>query len=328
MARTPTAAQVLGHVVLVTGKEEFLSARTVSSVRDAVRAHDAEAELAESMGGELTLASLGEMSAPSLLSSIRCVVVRNLEDLPDESVDGLLAYCAAPSEDVALVLVHSGGQKGSGVLTKLRKLGPVTEVKSEEVRASDMPGFVAAEVASHGTKIDSDAAAFLVQAVGNDLRSLAAAADQLTNDFHGEPLTVDKVQRYFGGRAEAKSFTVADAAFAGRRAVALEELRWALDAGTSPVLVTSAMAASARSLARYLGASRGARDADLARDLGVPPWKVRTVRDQSRSWSPDGIAAAVRAVAVADADIKGQAHDASYTLERLVLTVAGLRDSR
>ena len=39
-------------------------------------------------------------------------------------------------------------------------------------------------------------------------------------------------------------------------------------------------------------------------------------------------AAAVRAVAHADADNKGQAHDASYTLERLVLTVAGLRESR
>ena len=94
------------------------------------------------------------------------------------------------------------------------------------------------------------------------------------------------------------------------------------------MLVTSAMAASARSLARYLGSPRGARDADLARDLGVPPWKVRTVRDQSRSWTSEGIAAAVRAVAHADADIKGQAHDASYTLERLVLTVAGLRDGR
>ena len=67
---------------------------------------------------------------------------------------------------------------------------------------------------------------------------------------------------------------------------------------------------------------------DLARELGVPPWKVRTVRDQSRAWTPEGIAAAVRAVATADADIKGRAHDASYTLERLVLTVAGLREAR
>ena len=328
MARTPSAAQVLGHVVLVTGKEEYLSARTVASVRDAVRAHDADAEFAESPAADLTLASLGEMAAPSLFSSIRCVTVRGLEDLPDESVDGLLDYCAAPADDVALVLVHAGGQKGSGVLTKLRKIAAVTEVKSEEIRASEMAGFVTSEVATHGAKIDPDAATFLVQAVGTDLRSLAAAADQLTNDFHGEQLTVEKVQRYFGGRAEAKSFTVADAAFAGKRAQALEELRWALDSGTAAVLVTSAMAASARGLARYLGSSRGAREADLARELGVPPWKVRTVRDQSRSWSPEGIAAAVRAVAVADADIKGQAHDASYTLERLVLTVAGLRDHR
>ena len=328
MARTPSAAQVLGHVVLVTGKEEYLSSRTVASVRDAVRAHDAEAEIAESTASDLTLASLGEMSAPSLFSTIRCVVVRGLEDLPDESVDGLLDYCAAPADDVALVLVHSGGQKGSGVLTKLRKLSPVTEVKSEEVKPSEMTGFVTSEVASHGARIDSDAAAFLVQAVGTDLRSLAAAADQLTNDFPDQQLTQDRVKQYFGGRAEAKSFAVADAAFWGRRTEALEELRWALDGGTAAVLVTSAFAGGARGVARYKSAPRGMRDADLAREVGVPPWKLRTIRDQSRGWSDGGIARAIQAIARADADIKGAASDASYTLERLVLTVTGLRESR
>ena len=58
----------------------------------------------------------------------------------------------------------------------------------------------------------------------------------------------------------------------------------------------------------------------------MPPWKVRTIRDQSRGWSEPGIARAIRTVAQADADIKGAASDASYTLERLVLTVTGLRD--
>ena len=328
MSRTPTAAQVLGRVVLVTGKEEFLSERTVGSVRDAVRSHDPEAEIGEAAASDLTLATLGEMAAPSLFSTTRCVIVRGLENLPDESVEGLLDYAAAPADDVALVLVHGGGQKGSGVLTKLRKLSSVTEVKSEEVKRSELTGFVTSEFAGHGARIAGDAAAFLVTAVGQDLRSLAAAAHQLTNDFPGEPIDVEKVKRYFGGRAEATSFAVADAAFSGRREAALEELRWALDGGTATVLITSAMASSARSLARYLGAARGARDNDLARDLGVPPWKVKQVRDQSRAWTPDAIATALRAVATADADIKGQAHDASYTLERLVLTVTGLRTSR
>ena len=324
----PRAADVLGRVTLVTGKEEFLNERTVSAVRAAVRGHDAEADVSETMASDLTLATLGELSAPSLFSTVRCVVVRALENLPDESVEGLLAYAATPADEVALVLVHGGGPKGSGTLTKLRKIATVTESKSGELKASEFPGFVAAEIRGRGASIDREAADALVQAVGQDLRSLAAAADQLANDFPGQALTLEKVKQYFGGRAEAKSFAVADAAFWGRRTEALEELRWALDGGTPPVLVTSAFAGGARGVARYLSAPRGMREADLAREVGVPPWKLRTIRNQSRSWSDASIAQAVRAVARADADIKGAASDPSYTLERLVLTITGLCDER
>lgn len=327
-ANGPRAADLLGRVVLVTGKEEFFNERSVQAARRAVREYDAEAELAETPALDLTLATLGELAAPSLFSTTRCVVVRALEQLPEESYDGVLAYATAPADDVALVLVHGGGTKGSGLLNKLRKLPTVAEWKSDEMKASEFPSFVAAEVRLHGGRVDPEAASFLVQAVGQDLRSLAAAADQLAHDFPGESLSVEKVQRYFGGRAEAKSFAVADAAFSGQRQRALEELRWALDGGTPSVLVTSAFAGSARGLARLQGAPRGMRDGDLAREVGVPPWKLRTLRDQSRGWSPAGLAAAIRAVARADADIKGAASDPAYTLERLVLTIAGLRESR
>jgi len=322
----PRAADVIGRVTLVTGKEEYLGERTVETVRAAVRSHDPEAELSDARAVDLTLATLGELTAPSLFTATRCVVVRGLEDLPEESVSTLLGYATTPVPDVALVLVHGGGQKGSGVLTKLRKLTGVTEARSAELRASEFPGFVATEARAAGGRIDQPAALALVQAVGQDLRGLAAAASQLVSDFPGTTIGEDEVRRYFGGRAEAKSFAVADAAFAGRRSQALEELRWALDTGTAPVLVTSAFAGSARGLARYLGAPRGLGEGDLARELGVPPWKVRTVRDQSRAWTEAGIARAIRAVAQADADVKGAAGDASYTLERLVLTVTGLRE--
>ncbi len=322
------ARDVLGHVLLVTGKEEFLNERAVTAARAAVRGHDAEAEFSETEAATLSLATLGELAAPSLFSTTRCVVVRKLEDLPDESVAGILDYASAPSEDIGLVLVHSGGQKGSGVLTRLRKLKPVTELKSEEVKPSRLPDFVRSEVTVFGGRIAPDAADLLVQAVGHDLRALSAASHQLVNDFPGETLSQEKVNRYFGGRAEAKSFAVADAAFNGRRAQALEDLRWALDGGTPPVLVTSAFAGSARAIARYLAAPRGMRDPDLARELGVPPWKVRTIRDQARSWQEEGVSHVLQAIARADADVKGAAHDANYTLERLVLTVAASRSSR
>src|SRR6201991_430979 len=128
--RGPSPGDVLGRVTLVTGKEEVLSERTVVGVREAVRRHDGEAEISETQAAGLSLAQLGELAAPSLFSSTRCVVVRGLEALPDESYDGLVDYASTPADDVALVLVHGGGAKGSGLLTRLRKLATVTEVKS------------------------------------------------------------------------------------------------------------------------------------------------------------------------------------------------------
>lgn len=325
---SPQPQDVLGRITLITGPEEFLGERAISGVRAAVRRHDAEAEFSETMAASLTMAELGDLAAPSLFSSTRCVVVRRFEDLPEESAAGLLDYAGAPADEVALVLAHSGGQKGTGLLAKLRKLPTVTEVRSAPLTAREFPGFVANELRTRKVRIDPDAADFLVQAVGQDLRSLSAAASQLANDFEGQPLTVEMVKKYFGGRAEAKSFAVADHTISGQAARALEELRWALDRGTAPVLVTSAMAGGLRSLARLMSAPRGMRNNDLMREVGVPAWKLDTLRRQSHGWDADGLGRAIRSVARADADVKGQASDPAYALEKMVLDVVRARPGR
>jgi DNA polymerase III subunit delta len=322
------AQDVLGRITLVTGPEEFLGERAIAGVRTAVRSHDPEAEFSETSAASLTMAGLGDMAAPSLFSTTRCVVVRRLEDLPEESAAGLLDYAAAPAEDIALVLAHSGGPKGAGLLTRLRKLPAVTEVKSVPLTARELPGFVVNQLRAREVRIEPDAAGFLIQAVGQDLRSLSAATSQLADDFEGQPLTVEMVRRYFGGRAEAKSFAVADHTIYGQTAKALEELRWALDRGTAPVLVTSAMAGGLRSLARFMSAPRGMRNNDLVREIGVPPWKLDTLRRQSHGWDDDGVGRAIRVVARADADVKGQASDPAYALEKMVLDVGRARPSR
>jgi DNA polymerase-3 subunit delta len=322
------ASDVLGRVTLVTGPEELLNHRAVVAATAAVRRMDPEAEVSETSAAELSMATLGDLAAPSLFSTNRCVVVNEIEDLAEDVQDGLADYAAAPAEDIGLVLVHSGGQKGTGLLNRLRKLPLVTEVKSASLRPSEFSRFVTAEVRSHGARLSEDAADLLVQAVGQDLRALAGAAHQLASDFPGEQLTEPIVRQYFGGRAEVKSFAIADAAMAGRTATALEELRWALDNGTSTVLLTSAFATAVRGLARFVSAPRGLRDGDLAREAGVPPWKVRVLREQARGWDERGLATAVRAVARADADVKGAAADSSYALERMVLAVSEARARR
>jgi DNA polymerase-3 subunit delta len=160
--------------------------------------------------------------------------------------------------------------------------------------------------------------------VGSDLRELAMACAQLVSDTGGT-IDPEAVARYYATPAEVTGFAVADAAVDGDTSGALAQLRWALANGVSPVLVTSALATGVRQIARVAGAGRGARAAELTRDLGMPPWKVERVQRQARGWRPEGLAVALAAVADADAAVKGAGVDPAYALERAVLTIAAAR---
>lgn len=323
MAR-PDASQVLGSVTLITGGEEFLAERTVRSVVDAVRTADAEADVTDVAAGDLGPGALAELASPSLFAASRVVVVRGLQDLSAASADHVVDYASAPAPDIALVLVHGGGQKNKAVLDRLRK-AKATEVRCEPPKSYELPRLVSAEVRAAGGRIDEPGASALVDAVGTDLRALAGAAAQLASDFPDTAIGPDTVRSYFGGRAEVKGFAVADAAINGELAKALEQLRWALSNGVAPVLMTSAFASGLRGVARVTSAAAGLRDADLAREVGVPPWKLKSLRVQARGWNDRGLAQAITAVARADADVKGAGGDPGHALERMVLAVDAAR---
>jgi DNA polymerase-3 subunit delta len=136
------------------------------------------------------------------------------------------------------------------------------------------------------------------------------------------------VRRYFDGRAEVKGFAIADAAIDGHLPKALEQLRWARGNRLDTVLIVGAVAAGLRSLARLQSAPSGMRDADLAREIGAPPFKIKSMRAQLRAWEPAGLVQALHSVAAADVEIKGGSLDADYALERMVLRVVRARSSR
>src|SRR5262249_2109490 len=154
--------------------------------------------------------------------------------------------------------------KGKALLDRLGPLGARKVTCPKITKPSERVGFVRAEVRRAGGAIGEEAARFLLDAVGTDLRELAGVCGQLVADTEG---TVDEAAgaRYPRGRAEVSGFTVADRAVEGRLADALEQLRWALATGVAPVLITSALAQGVRSLAKVGGAPRGLRGAGLAK---------------------------------------------------------------
>ena len=325
-------ADMATHVTLVVGEEEFLVDRTVRELTEAARAalsaagddgpdvHDVDANALEP--GRLTT-----LTSPSLFGGGCVVVVRGVQDAAKEVAAELTRYAAAPAPDAVLILTHAGGAKGKALVTDLTKAGARVVEHPKLTRVADKSDFVKAEFRRTGRTADDGAVRGLLDAVGSDLRELASAVDQLASDTEGR-IGAAVVARYYRGRAEATGFSVADHAVEGRLNEALEQLRWALATGVSPVLINSALAQGVRLLGRVGAAARGANSAALAAEVGAPPWKIDRVRQQLRGWHPDGVARALQAVAEADAQVKGEGTSPGYALERAVRRIVAYRAGR
>ncbi|HEX5565508.1 MAG TPA: DNA polymerase III subunit delta [Streptomyces sp.] len=317
----------LAPVTLAVGQEDLLLDRAVRQVITATRASDADTDVRELGPDELRPGTLAELTSPSLFAERKVVVVRNAQDLPADTVKDVKAYLAAPAEEITLVLVHAGGAKGKGLLDAARKAGAREVACPKMTKPADRQAFVRSEFRAAGRSATPGACQALVDTLGSDLRELASACAQLVADVEG---TIDEavVARYYSGRAEASGFTIADRAVEGRMPEALEALRWSLATGVAPVLIVSALAQGVRGIGKLASAPRGMRSGDLARELGMPPWKIDRVRQQAQRWSADGVFVALRAVAEADAAVKGGGDDPEYALEKAVMTVARAARSR
>ncbi|WP_133741732.1 DNA polymerase III subunit delta [Actinorugispora endophytica] len=314
-------------LTVIVGDEELLVDRAVASLVAAVRADDPEVDVHDLVPSQVNAGKLVEVTSPSLFGERRVVVLRSAQDLTKEPAGVVTGYLRDPADDVVLVLSHAGGAKGRALLEAAVKAGAHRVDCAKPTKAAERTRFIKDEFSRAGRQITPDAAQALLDAVGNDLREIAAACTQLVADTDGR-VDAAAVARYHTGRAEASGFTVADRAVEGRLPEALEQLRWSLSVGMAPVLINSALAGAVRGIAVAAQPPRGMSEAELAKRAKVPPWKLRSLRQQSRGWTPQGVAHALRVVAETDALIKGAGRDPAYALERAVIEIATARTRR
>jgi DNA polymerase III subunit delta len=321
VAAAPPAPTSRLRVVL--GEEELLRARAVSAVRAAVLDRHPDAEEHELVAAGLPVGQLADVLAPSLFGGHRLVVVLGVQEAAAPLAEALTGYAKDPDPDLTLVLVHFGGKRNEALLKAFTAAGAAVDECAKLRSPGDLAGFVRNEVRTLGGRITPDAVIALVEAVGNDLRQLAAAAGQLVADFGGS-IDADVVARFHRGQAEVTGFDVAERTLVGDRQGSLELLRWALQRGVAHVLIADAIADGVRTAARVASLNTS-NVGDLARVLKLPPWKVKKAQAQSRGWSIDGLQQAIGVTAALNADVKGAAASPDYALERAIRRIVAIR---
>ena len=305
---------------LLFGSEVVLAER-------ALRRIESSAEGCEKItldGSDLAPGDFSQQSAPSLFGDPRLLIVREVDDLPEESHDEILRYLSDPAPDITLVLIHPGGIKGKAFIEKLKKAK--VEVISCDVIKKDGEKIelVKGEALDRGRKISNDAARALVDAAGSEALEMISALHQLLSDTTGV-IEVNDVNALFAGRVETTSFAVADAILESSLPHALLTLRQALDSGVDPVVIVNALASSLRTLAKVGSVPRSARAAELAPVLGMAPWKVDKARRQLSGWNGAGITQAIAAIAHADSQVKGGGADPAFACEQALMAISAAR---
>lgn len=301
-------------IIFVSGPEECLAGRAIREIREQLRKLDAALEIHEIEASDYSAGTLTNISSPSLFAEPRLVIIRGVEKCSDDLITDGLDYLLNPTDDTTVILRHNGSSvRGKKLVEAIRDSETAAEIICSEIKKdAERQAFVIGEFTHADRKIAPAAVRALLDAFADDTAELAAACNQLLLDS-ADSITEEIVDRYYGGRVETNAFKVADAALAGRAGEAMALLRHALATGADPVPLVAAISMKIRQMAKI----HGNRSASAA-SLGMAPWQLDRARKDLTGWSDDGLAAAIQAMATADAAAKGAERDPVYSLEKLV----------
>ncbi len=291
--------------VCVGGESVLIDRATRSAFSEASKASPGITRVVVNSADENAGANIIQACAPTLFGEDVFVVVEGVDNLNDESVDQLKSVIAELPENVWLLLTHPGGMKRKPLIDAVVAAGGAKIECKELRRGRDTTDFLIKEVSRRKRKMTPEALNVLMESLGQDLPALVNAIDQLCSDVIEDPIDEHHIRAQIEGTAPISGFVISDTVWERKAREALTLLRQSsleTDPGRLGVTTVTALTSGLRSLIVVGGSAPGASDNEVARDAGVPPWKVKTLRHQWSRWSGDQRKLAGMIVALADAD--------------------------
>jgi DNA polymerase-3 subunit delta len=328
------------RITLTRGGEQALVDRAIAATVAAIRKSAPGADrVAVDASVEEAANDLRYACAPTLFGEDMIVLITSLQSADDPFMQALQEVLADQPDNVWFIAHHDGTAGGKKFLEALRGAG-ANEIECLAVKKGKRAiEVITKEFARYRRRATSDAVNVLYESVGHDLPMLFAAVSQLVADVTDDPITEDHVRSYFAGVADVAGWQIAEQVWNRMPAQALESVRHAAATGNDSsvgIMSVLAMASGLRDIIRVGGMGPGASEADVARELGLPPWKVGTLKRQWSRWSGDQRRLAQALVELADAEalMKGglerghalEVEQKLYQLEKLVVGTAAKRD--
>ncbi|MCS6882969.1 MAG: DNA polymerase III subunit delta [Oscillochloridaceae bacterium] len=275
---------------LFYGPDEFSRSQALAALRAALPPDVAEMNSVRLDGRRLKLETLAlACEALPFLADRRLVIVSDAlkHARAGKEREELRAYLERVPAWCDLVFVENEDVDRRSILfTYLKQAGEVREFPLPEGPA--LLRWLAERAAAQQARLAPDAAARLVELVGNDTRALATEVEKLaTYAGRGKTIDVAAVQLLVEDRQEQNLFAFIDALSARRPGPALRGARALLEDGQAATYVLFMLARQMRVLLGVQAlAARQLRPEAIAAELNLKPFVARKAIDQARGFGP------------------------------------------
>ena len=259
-------------------------------------------------------------NAGSLFGDTRLVVIEDVDGRRDSDgrrkggwkaadVEAVSGYLANPAPDTVFALVGEDVKKTTALSKACSKAGQILEFA---VAKKSLQGWVTEQFRQRGVQAEPEAAAALVQLVGDDPQALAAEVDKLATWAAGEPVGEREVEALVASVADMPIYELTEAWATRDTARALGVSETTFERESRQRRDTAARLAGA--LGGHLGrlramkqlAAAGVRPKEAAERLKMNPFYAGKVFGQAEGFSDEELHEAVVRLAELDGALKGQ----------------------
>ncbi len=317
----------IAPLYLFEGEEVYLRMQALNrlidkAVDEAVR--DFNVDTISVAQGDLDRALALARQLP-MISSRRVVTVTDFETInAEQQLEQLKDYFRVPVETTILIFVSDGLDNRRSIATMLRKACQVVSFdRLDEGEAA--PRWVADYVARAGCFIELSAAAYLVGMIGTELQRLSCELDKLIAYIGGSGCItradIDELVHY---SREHSNFELTDALLEGnrQRALTLLDHIFANSSESPQALAPMILGAIASNYRKMLAAKelmrQNAPNSEVAKAVGLPPFKVGHFNERVRRTETESILSAIERIAEADVALKSSLATPRLQLELLI----------
>lgn len=288
---------ILSMIYLFSGNNSFEIARRVAEL-----ASGFPGEVQKVDGSELVPEQLPDLLAGvTLFSSKRLIVVKQASQ--QKAVWAALGEWLERGIDNDLVLVETQPDKRTKTYRQLEKQATCVFVRP--LQTAEAVAWLQQAADDLHLELPRTAAARLVEYVGEDQWQLSSELEKLA--LTGEPITPALVEKVVEPSAQATSFELLDAAFAGNQK-RLGSLLRIVARQEDPYMFFGLLSGQLYAMALVQAAHKKSPET-IAREAGIHPFVVRKVSVFAHQMSRRKLTQLVERLAELDANIKSRAVD-------------------